>query len=194
MRVKRKRADPWPDMQIDPIFENAFGKIYGLPAWRVSPGWGSFLTLEFGDPHLEVREPVVAKGNVSERVKKDLALRRVFIHGDWHLWINCCNWEVTSGGNPVGKSTVARSIQTAADFLDGQKLTQFTLDPEPMRSVFEFDLGGKLETHPYDNESEQWLFYDRRAHTVLILRADGMYSLGPSDRAVEFEWKPVQIS
>lgn len=116
-------------MRIDSIFEETFSSIYGKPAWRVSPGWGSFLTLEFGDPHLEVREPVAAKGNVSERVKKERARRRVFIHGDWHLWINCCDWEVTSGGNLVGRSTAARSIQTAADFLDGPKIDAIHFEP-----------------------------------------------------------------
>lgn len=178
-------------MQIDPIFDRVFSEIYGKPAWRVSPGWGSFITLEFGDPHLEVREPIATKGNVSDRVKKDLARRHVFIFGDWHLWINCCDWEVTSVGSLVGKSTLAQSIQAAADLLDGQKLTRFSLNPELVRCTFEFDLGGRLETHPYDDTGEQWIFHDRRAHSVLVLRADGMYSLRPSGCAVEPEWKSV---
>lgn len=178
-------------MRIDPIFDRAFSEIYGKPAWRVSPGWGSFITFEFGDPHLETREPITTKQDVDEKVKESLARRNVFIHGDWHLWINCCDWEVTSGGTLIGKSTSAPSIRKAADFLDGQKLIRFSLTPETVRCVFEFDLGGRLDTYPYDDTSEQWLFFARRDSNVLILRADGMYSLKPSDQVVEDEWKSV---
>jgi len=181
-------------MQVDPIFEKVFRKIYGLPAWRVAPGWGSFLTFEFGEPHLDIREPTTAKGNVSEKVRKLLAARRVMIKGDWHLWINCCDWKVWSKKKLIGKSTQASTYQKAADFLDGQKLVQFALLPLRCHCVFQFDLGGRLETHPYDQKSEQWLFFDKQSHTVLTLRADGNYSYGESDRAGPENWKPVQIS
>jgi hypothetical protein len=180
-------------MRIDPIFDRVFAEIYGKPAWRVSPGWGSFLTFEFGDPSLEIREPIVAVRDVSQSEREALARRRVFIHGDWHLWIYCCDWEVASGGNLIGQSTSAPSIQKAADFLDGQKLIRFSFNPEPMRCVFEFDLGGRLETYPYDHENEQWLFFNSRNHHVLVLRADEMYSYGRSDRSDAKNWKPVQI-
>ena len=180
-------------MQIDPIFEKAFRKIYGLPAWRVTPGWGSFLTFEFGEPHLDIREPVVAKTNVSEKVRKHLAVRHVIIKGDWHLWINCCDWNVWSRKKWIGKSTSASTYTKAADLLDGQKLVRFVLLPKDSRCVFEFDLGGRLETRPYDRHSEQWLFFDKRIHTVLILRADGNYLYGRSNRPDPMKWKPIQI-
>jgi hypothetical protein len=179
-------------MQIDPVFEKAFNKIYGRPCWRVSPGWGSFLTFEFGDPHLEVREPASPKGNVSERVRKQLARRHVFIHGDWHLWINCCNWKVWSKRKRIGESTVKSSIQKAADYLDGQKLVKFSITPRTKSCVFEFDLGGKLETRPYDNQGRQWMLYDSSARDVLTLRADGKYSCRPFDSSDD-KWKPIQI-
>jgi hypothetical protein len=50
-----------------------------------------------------------------------------------------------------------------------------------MRSVFEFDLGGRLETKPYDRTSEQWLLYEPNGD-VLAVRADRKYSYGPGDR------------
>jgi hypothetical protein len=37
-------------------FEKVFKGILGKPCWDVKPGHGSFLTMEFGKPHLEVRE------------------------------------------------------------------------------------------------------------------------------------------
>jgi hypothetical protein len=122
-----------------------------------------------------------------------LARRRVFIHGDWHLWIYCCDWEVFSAGQLIGRSTSEATIQKAADILDGQKLVSFSMTAQPLRCRFEFDLDGRLETYPYDGESEQWLFYNSRNHMVLVLRADGVYSYSRSDRSDEKEWKPIQI-
>jgi hypothetical protein len=50
-----------------------------------------------------------------------------------------------------------------------------------------------LETRPYDTQKEQWLFYDDRAHKVLILRADGFYSYERSDVPDSKRWKPIRI-
>jgi hypothetical protein len=180
-------------LPIDPIFHRVFERIYGKPAWRVSPGWGSFLTFEFGDPHLEIREPIAARGSASKKVTEALARRRVFIHGDWHLWINCCDWKVWSRRKLIGRSISKSTIQRAADILDGQKLVQFSIRQRQTRCVFEFDLGGRLETEPYDHESEQWLLYYSPEHKVLTLRADSVYSYGPSNRPVADEWKPVEV-
>jgi hypothetical protein len=181
-------------MRIDPIFEKVFGKIDGKPCWRVSPGWGSFLTFEFGKPHLEINEPTVPKGNTSEKLRLHMAKRRVFIKGDWHLWIYCCNWKVLSKkGELVGESTSEPSIQRAADFLDGQKLVRFSITPEQTLCTFEFDLGGVMETRPYDRQSVQWFFFDAPVHKVLVLRADGCYSYHRSDRPAGEKWKPIQI-
>ncbi len=181
-------------MPIDPVFETVFRKIYGLPCWRVAPGHGSFLTFEFGEPHLEVREPEPTNPKYSAKMNRDLASRRVFIHGDWHLWIYCCDWKVLSKGKFVGKSTSATSYQRAADLLEGQKLIRVEIIARPCRTVFEFDLGGVLETRPYDPASEQWMFFDRATDKVLTLRADGFFSHNRSDVAASQKWEPIQLS
>ena len=85
-------------MQIERVVR----RLYGKPCWGVSPGFGSFLTLEFGEPHLEVREPVAMKKGTSAGVRKNLIRRAVYIHGDWHLWIYCCDWQVFSGTKHIG--------------------------------------------------------------------------------------------
>lgn len=181
-------------MQIDPVIERVFKKVYGKSCWRVSPGWGSFLTFEFGTPHLEIREPIVPKGNISEKVRRNLARRHVFIKGDWHLWINCCDWIVLSKRKVAGKSTSKSSIQNAADLLDGQKLTRFSINPKLNQCAFDFDLGGVLTTRPYDNHSVQWFFFDSPVQKVLKFRADGSYSYSRFDvPAGTEEWKAVQI-
>jgi hypothetical protein len=178
-------------MPVDPIFETVFKEIYGKPCWLVKRGHGSFLTFEFGDPHLEIREPEVPKENVTGSLRQLMRSRKVFIHGDWHLWIYCCAWKVFRGKELVGDSSAKVAIRHAANFLDGQKLVGFSLRPYRVQCAFEFDLGGRLETRPYDRQSEQWLFYDHRPHMVLTLRADGYYQYGRSDVPPAKNWTQI---
>jgi hypothetical protein len=70
----------------DPL-RRAFAPVTGLPAWNVRKGHGSFLTLEFGKPHLVVRQPIVAAPEASDEVRTALRHRSVYPHGEWHLWI-----------------------------------------------------------------------------------------------------------
>jgi hypothetical protein len=177
---------------IDPIFETVFKEIYGKPCWQVKRGYGSFLTLEFGDPHLEIREPKVPKENVTGPVRQLMKSRLIFIHGDWHLWIYCCDWKVFHGKKLVGDSSTRVAMRHAANFLDGQKLVGFSLRPQRVQCTFEFDLGGRLETRPYDRRSEQWHFYDRREHMTLTLRADGYHQYDRSDVPPSGKWTPIQ--
>jgi hypothetical protein len=179
-------------MQIAPVFETVFRGVYGKPCWGVKPGWGSFLTFEFGEPHLIVREPIVATKRASEKVRKALARRQVYARGDWHLWIYCCDWEVICKGKHVGDSSTTIKISRAADILNGQKLISFSILPRKVQSIFKFDLGATLRTSPFDVKSEQWLFY-QPSEKVLVLRADGRYKYQrfdvPENRG---EWKPIR--
>jgi hypothetical protein len=168
---------------LNPI-EAAFLPVYGLPCWNVRPGYGSFLTLEFGEPHLEVHEPRPSRAGASQRVNHFLARRHVFVHGEWHLWIYCCRWAVYRDGKRIGHSnldgTSKRPIRRAAEELDGQKLVSVTVDPSRGASTFIFDLGARLDTEPYEAESVQWLLYQPDGR-VLTYRADGCYRRHPGN-------------
>jgi hypothetical protein len=178
-------------MQTAPIFQKVFREIYGKPCWNVKPGYGSFFTLEFGKPHLEVREPTVANKGAPQKVQRLLARRNVFVHGEWHLRIDSCAWEVLSNGGHVGNGSTKFSMRRAADLLNGQKLIQFSFFPKEVQCVFEFDLGATLRTVPYDRKGEQWVLHtpDQKA---LTLRADRRYQYMradlPRDRGL---WKPA---
>jgi len=178
-------------MQVAPVFEKSFSSIYGRPCWQVEEGVGSFLTLEFGKPHLEVREPITASKRFGATVQESLARRNVVVHGDWHLWIYCCEWEVLFRNRRIGDSSTKTRVRRAAEFLDGQVLTRFSISPRTVECAFFFDLGGTLKTRPYDRECEQWLLYEPR-HKVLTLRGDGQYkyvrSDTPEDRGA---WHPI---
>ena len=156
------------------IVRRVLDPLLGRPCWNVKPGWGSFLTMEFGRPALEIRDPIHCHGpRTSEKVRKLLARRRVIIHGEWHLWIYCCDWIVSFKGKQVGDSRSPRSYRRAASELDGQKLVGIAIDPRSTRTVFEFDLGGSLETRPYDQD-EQWKLKEPSGHWFTV-RADSRY-------------------
>jgi len=174
-------------MQIERVLR----RLYGLPCWGVKPGFGSFLTLEFGKPNLEIREPIVARTGASTRVRERLACRGVQVHGEWHLWIYRCDWEVFSGSKRIGDSSTKSKTRRAAEFVNGQKLIRFFVSPRNVNCAFEFDLGAILKTRPNDKESEQWLLYGP-SHKILTLRADGCYRYTRSDVPDDQQrWKPM---
>ena len=158
-----------------------FRPLYGKPSWNVKRGWGSFLTFEFGEPHLHIRERRCPKRKMSPKVRRLLARRGVTVRGEWHLWIYCCDWRVRVGHRVVGHSRSKAGIDRAAQELDGQALTRVAALPQPGCTRFEFDLGRVLETQPYDEESEQWFLYDAKGY-VLTMRWDGLCSYEPGDR------------
>lgn len=158
----------------------SLSRLYGMPCWGVKRGYGSFLTLEFGRPHLRVREPYRSTA-ASKRVREAATRRLITVSGDWHLWVYCCDWAVFNGSRLIGDSDSKRRIDRAASFLNGQRLVKAWIVPRGMRSVFEFDLGGRLETKPFDRTSEQWLLYEPTGN-VLSVRADCKYAYGSGNR------------
>ena len=160
--------------------ERSFAELQDTPCWGVKRGQGSFLTFEFGSPRLVIREPISSHAR-SRKVRRMLDRRHVRVTGEWHLWIYCCDWVVYSGTSVVGDSSTRRRVTAAARLLDGQKLRRVVVSKRGARTRFEFDLGGVLETRPYDRKSEQWMLYDPHGH-VLTFRADRSHKLrsGPA--------------
>ena len=171
--------------------ERSFSKLRGKPCWGVTRGYGSFLTLEFGSPHLVVREPRTPVHSTSRRVRALFARRSVRVRGQWHLWIYCCEWLVRTKGDVVGDSTTSRRIDRAARELNGQKLLEVIINPRGARTRFVFDLGAELETKPFDRTREQWLLSEPSGH-VLSWRADRKYAYGPGNRPPsQKEWRSL---
>ena len=156
-----------------------FRPLYGVPGWNVKKGHGSFLTFEFGAPHLHIREPRDPGEAFSARVRESLNRRNIFVHGDWHLWIYCCSWVVSMRGQRIAESESDDStIDAAAHQLDGQSLVSVTGNRDKRSWTFVFDLGGMLETWPYgsgwDAATVQWYLYQPDG-MVLSVGADGTY-------------------
>ncbi len=164
---------------------DAFGPILGSPAWQVEKGYASFLTLEFGEPYLEIHE---------SESPKFRNRRFVMVRGEWHLWIYCCGWELTQDGERLAHYEAEdEAIKQAAARLDGQCLERVWLEPGTVITHFEFDLGAVLTTYPFDDdpEREQWMMFEPSGD-CLTVRADNRYCHGPGDIPPgEQRWLPL---
>jgi hypothetical protein len=172
-----------------PSINELFPPLIGLSCWNVKQGYSSMLTLEFGDPSLEIREPRDSRSS-SPRVRKILSQRHVTVRGQWHLWIYCCGWKIHMDGEEIaGHESEDEEIAAACRELDGQILDEVALGPGVAETRFRFDLGGQLTTKPLDDELlEQWLLYCPDGN-VYTLRSDGATSLGPETlEADEDDW------
>ena len=176
-------------MPLDPVFERCFAPLIGQPCWQVRSGHGSFVTLEFGEPYLEVREPRGVAAHVSARVREMLSHRNITVRGQWHLWVYCCDWSVFDRDRVVGCSDDSESFAAATQFLDGQILTAASTDSGSV-SEFRFDLGGRMTTGPRDDDGELWMLYQPDGN-VLTLRANGSYCCSPANGDPNMEeWLP----
>jgi hypothetical protein len=177
-------------MPVAPIFERVFKKLYGRPCWGVTNWYGSGIHLEFGEPHLEIREPRKVGPKATRQVRKHFARRQVFVHGEWHLCFDVCDWQIFQRGKRVGTSRSRSDLQRIVDSLNGQKLIRFS-----MRSrkdcVFEFDLGGVLVTQGVDPQEDQWTLFEPSGY-CLTLRGDNRYSYHRSNRPLDaISWKAI---
>lgn len=177
------------------IIHDLFAPLYSLACWQARSGFGGFMTMEFGNPSLAIREPRAPKASDSPAVAKLVARRHVTVRGEWHLWIHSCAWKVLTGGKRIGhsnlKGTSKRPTDRAADELNGQKLMQVTVNPHTSATVFEFDLGSRLETRTYDDDREQWMLFEPSGN-VFVLREKGLYSHHPGNtRPDDVKWQPL---
>jgi hypothetical protein len=182
-----------PNMLINPLFERAFKGLYGKPCWGVTNWFGSGINFEFGKPHLDIHEPRTADPKASRRVREVLARRLVVVHGDWHLCIDVCDWEIFQQGKRVGTGRSRSDLQRIVNSLGGQKLVRFSIRSRGDDCVFEFDLGGQLVTHASGTDYEQWTLSEPSGY-CLALRGDKKFSYTRSDEPCDAgPWKPIYL-
>lgn len=142
--------------------EDAFLPIVGKFAWGVRRGHGTFLTMEFGAPHLIVREPIIASPSTSPRVKRNLAKRRVTIAGHWHFWIQYSCWEIhTANYSVTNKDEDVSLVDEALSELDGQILLSAAPGEAPNSCVLNFDLEGSICMSPSPEiDNDQWSIHE----------------------------------
>lgn len=148
--------------------------LIGQLVWNVKRGVGTFLTMEFGAPHLSVREPIVPKSAVSPRGQRALRRRRVFVEGDGHLWIQHADWKLeTAHGMLASADHVDTELDEALLDLDGQRLQSAVVESAANRWQLKFDLGATLDIWPAKYEAEVlWSLHAWNGH-ITVCRQDG---------------------
>jgi hypothetical protein len=126
--------------------EEVFSPVIGQLAWSVKRGIGTFITMEFGNPHLWVREPISASAKASARVRRLLAQRRVFATGDWHLWVQYADWTLNTRNYSTDSGwTSSRVVDRCLAELDGQRLRKAVYRKRLRVLEMHFDLGAVLK-------------------------------------------------
>lgn len=121
--------------------EDVFIPLIGQLVWSVHKGYESFLTMEFDEPRLYVREPIVASPGSSQKIQLSLARRRVTIVGQWHFWIQCSEWKIVTRNYAVTSREIeSESIDACLNELDGQSLLTATSGSSLNSCILGFDL------------------------------------------------------
>ncbi len=116
--------------------------LIGQKAWNVSLGVGSFLTFEFG-----------------EKVKKT---DERYAHGEWHLWIQFCEWILKEDKAVLAENESPRSeIRKMIPRLEGLRILSFKVNSFAETSIdFENEFSLQLKVSPFEEKGEDlwWLF------------------------------------
>lgn len=157
--------------------ETSLQPLYGKPCWGVRHDRQLNLSMNFGKPSLDIREPYVTRP-VSEAATRMASRRNVTVRGEWWLWIYCSYWRLTSDDRRLATgSSSARQIERAIQQLDGQKLVSAVVHPETGATRFAFDLGCVLGCRRFERNSDKewWMLYQPSGY-VLSAHGDGAIS------------------
>lgn len=143
--------------------EAAFAPLVGLPSWLVQNGHGSFVTFEFGQPEVVIHEPRMMHVSIAGAPPE--AMRRfTYVRGQWHLMIYCCQWSLSLNGTQLADNESDNiTMNRALGVLNGQAITDVSINPDDAATRFTFDLDCVLMTTPapddvYGSEPvEQWM-------------------------------------
>lgn len=153
--------------------------MYGIPCWNVKKGHGSFLTFEFGEPHIEIGKVFESASALGFKHKK----RSIYVHGTWHLWIYMCDWHIFYNNREICHSeSDDLIINRTCDFLNGQSLLNVEID-QNKSTIFKFEFGGLLKIIPYSDEeiNDTWMLYCPDEH-ILSLQSNGQFKLTKSNK------------
>jgi hypothetical protein len=147
------------------VIVNAFQPLIGRLAWSVRRVYGSILTIEFGEPHFRVREPIIASAGASEDVRRTLARRRVHIRGEWQLEIRNARWEIVTRYTTTNSDEFeVTDLQDTLNEVDGQRLLSVEAGAEAGSFVLVFDLGASFTIRPNaSDEDDQWTIHGKAA-------------------------------
>jgi hypothetical protein len=116
------------------------------------------MTIEFGPPSLNMREPVKSHSDLPNVIRA-LSRRKITVSGLWQLSIPTTKWEITSSFGKIDSCNahLDSCIEILRD-LDGQILIGVKCIDDSL--ILEFDLHGKLFAKKTEGESICDIYYD----------------------------------
>lgn len=143
------------------LFNFAVDHLLGKPTWNVAPGYGSFITLNFGKPLLVTREPIIGRKENLASVNAALAKRKISVVGEYHLWVYCSKWEIRNQENVFASNdSDSNDIALACERLDGLILNEFSFDTDTLITYIYFENELSLIISPDDLlKSDQWILF-----------------------------------
>lgn len=121
---------------------NVLHNLIGLNSWGWQVVHGSIMTIEFGLPKLDIRQPIQSK-SIDLKIIRAMARRKITPVGQWHLSFESTDWNIFSKFSQTsGESYDHSSCYEVIRDLDGQILTKIDITNAAL--IFEFDLGGIL--------------------------------------------------
>lgn len=127
--------------------------LVGTVAWGWRVVHGSILTVEFGPPGLNIRQPIKSQSE-DAKIARAMGRRKVTPVGQWSLAFETTRWRMESTYSSMMGDTYssqnAHDLEVLAD-LDGQILKQIQHDPGQL--TLSFDLGGVLAINGESGEA-----------------------------------------
>lgn len=161
-------------MYLKKITSHLIGQI----AWNIKHSTGSIISVEFGEPRMEIREPITQRafsGLPTSNSSQALSSRRVILKGEYTLLLWQCAWTLEQNNSEVVNSEFPTdTISELFDCLQGQKVCEVRINFGTLvQFEFVFDLGAKLVTQSLHESDSQFEIFDNIRNKVLSVRGDG---------------------
>ena len=148
-----------------------------LPCWQVRWDRQVGLDMNFGRPHMELRQPRESLSR-SPRVRAHSARRGVHLHGTHWLVVYPGRWRLTlADGLTVRDTSSAKRLDMAVARLSGELLEGIAIHSQTGRTDFFFDLGGHMtvrwpRAHAADKDHELWSLHSRSRFVAVFAGGD----------------------
>lgn len=164
----------------------AIHPLLGKIVWHPKHSTGSMISLEFGEPTMQVREPKTPSDTskaLSPLIQKKLLSRFVVLKGQYSLLFSECSWVLQLDGSEFAHSeSSADLIGRSIEGLQGQKIVEIGCRIEKfLQFEFTFDLGLRILTKSLKSSDLHFDLFDNVANKILSVRGDGMVVFGDSD-------------
>jgi len=127
------------------------GPLCGQRPWDVSLGYGSFLTMDFGDMH-----PGRMPGSSSR--------------GAWHLWVQHVAWRLDEDGEVVAACEDPRpELATGVKRMQGRTVQAIDMRPPALDTTITFEDGIVLRLFPtYTAAYDHWWLFTPDGNVLTI--------------------------